>query len=173
VEEKEIKKMGEELSKVAVESKLGAKQLRTIYTLTKTKPLPLVEAHIQHQLGRGLSGVDALKMSLDYLRKLVEDKATFQKVLMYANMLYPYYEAQAAMKYRVAAEEGARKMCERQGCRYLGLDVSSERGQVVVRVKVSGLRGEPKFLASDIEREIIQNDPKFPGRVWIEQVDRR
>jgi len=173
VEEKEIKKMGEELAKVAVESRLGAKQLRTIHTLTKTKPLPLVEAHIQHQLGRGLSGADALKMSLDCLRKLVEDKATFQKVLMYANMLYPYYERQAAMNYAVAAEEGARRACERQGCRYMGLDVSSERDRIVIKVKVSGLRRDPKFLASDIEREIIQSDPKFPGRVWIDQVDRR
>jgi len=92
---------------------------------------------------------------------------------MYANMLYPYYERQAAMNYAVAAEEGARRACERQGCRYMGLDVSSERDRIVIKVKVSGLRRDPKFLASDIEREIIQSDPKFPGRVWIDQVDRR
>lgn len=172
IEEKEIKKEGEELAKLAVESKLGTKQLRTIYTLTKTRPLPMVEAFIQQQLSR-VSGTEALELALDLLKKHGEDKATFSKVLMYANMLYPYYERQSTMKYRVVAEDSAKKICERQGCKYSGLDVSIERNRVVIRVKVSGLRRDPKFLASDIEQEIVQREPNFPGRVWIEQIDRR
>lgn len=171
-EEKNLKKEGEDLAKIAVESKLGSKQLRTIYTLTKTKPLPFVEAFIQHQLSR-VQGTKALEKALELLKSHGEDKAALERVFMYANMLYPYYEREAAMKYKIVAEEAARRICDQQGCKYVGLDVYTEKDRTEVSVRVSGYRGDPKLLASSIGREIVHRDPKFLGRVWIEQVDRR
>lgn len=170
-EEKELEKEGEELAKVAVESNLGAKQLRTIYTLTKTRPLPMVEAFIKHQIAR-VSGTKALEMTLELLKKY-DDKASFSKVLMYANMLHDYYERQAAMMYRTVAEECAKRICEQRGCKYLGVDLFMERGRLEVRVRVSDYRGDPGFLASSIGQEISHRDPKFQGKIWIEPVDRR
>lgn len=171
-EERELKKEGEELAKTAVESELGAKQLRTIYTLTRTKPLPMVEAFVQRQLSR-VSGTKAFETILNLLKERADDKAAFVKVLMYANMLYPYYERQDAMKYSIVAAESAKRICDQQGCKYVGLEVSTERDRTEIRVKVSGYRGDPKFLASSIGREIVHRDPKFPGNIWIEQIDRR
>jgi hypothetical protein len=171
-EESELKRQGEELAKAAVDSKLGAKQLRTIYTLTKTKPLPMVEAFLQHQLGRVL-GVKALEMALGLLAKHRENKAAFSRILMYANMLYNFYEREATMKYRSVIEDVAKGICEQQGCRYVGLELSTERDRVVARVSVSGFRGDPRILASSIDTEILHRELNFAGRIWIEQADRR
>jgi hypothetical protein len=171
-DEKILKKEGEELASISVESKLGAKQLRTIYTLTKTKPLPFVEAFIQHQLAR-VSGIKAWELALNLLKKYGDDKVSFSKILMYANMLYDYYERQAAMQYFNVAEEAARKICEQQRCKYIGLELSTRRDQTEARVRVSGYRGDRKDLAFSIKREITQKDPTFQGIIWIEQVDRR
>ena len=171
-EEKELKKQGEELAKIAVESRLGAKQLRTIYTLIKTKPLAFVEAFIQHQLSR-VSGTKALEAALELLRKYEGDKGSFQKIVMYANMLYDYYERQVAMKYNPLVEEIAKKICEQQRCKFLGLELSTERDRIEIMVKVSDYRGDPKSLAYSIGQQILHRDPKFPGRIWIEKMDRR
>jgi hypothetical protein len=171
-DEKALKEEGEELAKASVESKLGAKQLRTIYTLTKTKPLQFVEAFIQHQIAR-VSGTKALEMALGLLKKYGDNKSSFQRVLMYANMLYDYYEMQMARRYDPIAEEAAKRICEQRGCKYVGLDMSTKGDKIEVRVKVTGYRGDLKDLAFSIEREIVHRDPKFPGRIWIEQTDRR
>lgn len=172
-DEKELKREGEELAKTAVESKLGAKQLRTLHTLAKTKPLPMVEAFIQRQLSRNVSGKEAFEVTLGLLKRYGEDKAVFSKILMYANMLYDYYERMSAMKYREVAEESARRMCEQHGCKYMGLDILTDKNRIEVKVRVSGYRGDPKTLSSSIWRDIIHKDPKFQGRIWIEQNERR
>jgi hypothetical protein len=171
-EEKDLKREGEELAKVAVESKLGAKQLRSIYVLAKTKPLPFVEAFIQRQLAR-VSGGKALEMILDLMKKHEDNKTDFLKDLMYANMLYDFYEKKSAMEYRAVAEESASKACQQHNCKYVGLDISTERGLVAITIRVSGYRNDPKVLASAIWQQMIQRDPKFHGRIWIEQIDRR
>jgi hypothetical protein len=171
-EEKDLKKEGEELAKVAVESKMGARQLRTIYISAKTKPLPMVEAFIQRQIAR-VSGTKALEMILDLMKKHEGDKTAFLRVLMYANMLYDYYERQTAMKYRVVAEECAKKVCEQHGCRFVGLDIGTDRGQTLLTVNVSGYRGDLKLLSPSIWQCLVHKDPNFLGRIWIEPVDRR
>jgi len=38
-EEKSLKMEGENLAKIAVDSRMGAKQLQTLYRLVKTRPL--------------------------------------------------------------------------------------------------------------------------------------
>lgn len=171
-EEKDLKREGEELAKMSVESKLGAKQLRSIYVLAKTKPLPFVEASIQRQLAR-VSGTKALEMALGLLKKYEKDTTALLKVLMYANMLYDFYERQSTMEYRVVAEESAGKACQQYRCRYVGLEIHTDRGLVTLTVKVSGYRDDPKLLASAVMQEIMHRDPRFHGRVWIEQIDRR
>lgn len=172
MDERELKKMAEELAKVAVESGLASKQLRAIYELTRTKPLPMVEAYVQRQLGRDVSGKKAFEMILDLL-KSSEDKAVFSKILWYANMVFDYYQKQYVTGCRDVAEAASKRACEMHSCKYVGLDILTDRDLQEVKVKVSGFKGDPKFLASSIWREIVGKQPNFKGRIWIDQLDRR
>lgn len=169
VDERELKTKGEELAELAVKSELGAAQLRDVYYMSKTKSLPFVEAFIQHQINR-VSGRAAWEMMLDLLKDSGEDKERFSRILMYANMLRDFKERQVA---RLAAEEIARKICQQQGCDFVGLDLTVERREMEFVVKVGGFRGDPKSLAIPIKQEIINRHPSFQVYVMIDQTDRR
>ena len=64
---------------------------------------------------------------LELLIECADDKVTFLKVLMYANMLYLYVEKQAAMELKEEIEPVVRYILERYG--YRGLEIGQERGQ--------------------------------------------
>jgi len=72
-EEKSLKMEGENLAKIAVDSRMGAKQLQTLYRLAKTKPLAYVEAYVQRQIARalagGVRGYEGFVKALELLRK--------------------------------------------------------------------------------------------------------
>jgi len=190
--EKELKAEGEKLAETAVRDGLGAKQLGLLYRLAKTKPMPFVEAFVQKQIGRGVRGFipDFGPTVLELLRRYEEDKASLQKVLMYANMLYDYCErrqgpprgrvtpsvyvptggvAAVSPSVRVAVEAAARGVV---GQGYEGLQVSEMRGTTVFTVRAR-YRGNPRELASQVFeriRETVPEASRLRFRVWIEQL---
>jgi hypothetical protein len=169
--ERDFKKEGEVLAKVAVDGGMGAKQLQTIYRLVKTKPMAYVEAYVQRQIGRGIRGYDAFLMLLDLIKKYVEDKGAFEKVLMYANMLYVYYEHEATMKLKISVEAIVKGIVERRRFRYDGLSMESRGRFMEIRVGVKSFHGNPKALAMEIDRalkERVSELSKMKLRIWIE-----
>lgn len=170
-EERNFKKEGEVLARVAVESSMGAKQLQTIYRLIKTKPTAYIEAYIQRQIGRGIRGYDAFLMLLDLIKKYAENKGAFEKVLMYANMLHVYYEHEATMKLKISVETIVESVVERRGFRYDGLSMESRGRFMEIRVGVKSFHGNPKALAMEIEKalkERVSELSKMKLRIWIE-----
>lgn len=169
--EKNVKESGEKLAKIAVKSGVGSKQLRTLYKLAKTKPSPFIEAFIQRQIGRGVEGFEAFgPLGLELLSECADDKAGFQKILMYANMVYPYIEKQATMGMKAEIEPIIKRRVEQFG--YQGLEISDRRGRPEFRVKLARFRGNPGMLASEIARELKAKVPrisKLNFRVWIER----
>jgi len=171
VEEKSLKKEGEDLAEVAVKSNMGLKQLQTIYRLTKTRPMAFVEAYVKRQIGRRISGYDAFLTVLELIKRYEEDKVSFEKVLMYANMLYVYYEHEAEMKLKKAAEDIVKGIVERHGFRYDGLNIESRGKYVEFQVNVKSFHGNPKSLAMEIDRalrERVSEMSKMRLRIWIE-----
>ncbi|MEM2107792.1 MAG: hypothetical protein QXL10_00710 [Candidatus Bathyarchaeia archaeon] len=172
MDEASLKAKGEELAKLAVEHGLGSKQLRDLYKITKTKPLPMVEAYVKRQIAR-VSGSKALEAVLDLLSLLAEDKGSFLRVLWYANMLYPYYEKQMSDQFDVILGDTASKVCAQRNCKYMGLETSSDGHQKEYKIRVSGYFGDPAQLSMAIRREVINRAPKFSGKIWIQSTDRR
>ncbi len=171
MKEKDLKEKGEDLAKIAVEDGLGSKQLNTLYKLAKTKPVPFIEAFIMKQMGRDVEGFDSFgPPALELLGECADDKASLQKTLMYANMVYPYFERQAAMGMKDEVEPIVKQIVE--GFGYRGLEVSEDRGRLEFRVKLARFHGDPARLASKIAREIREKVPrvsKLRFRVWIER----
>ncbi|MCX8153583.1 MAG: hypothetical protein N3E52_04025 [Candidatus Bathyarchaeota archaeon] len=172
MDETSLKVKGEELAKLAVETGLGSKQLRDLYKVTKTKPLPVVEAHIKRQIAR-VSGSKALEAVLDLLSAFAEDKASFFRVLWYANMLYPYYEKLMTNKLDAVVSDVAGKVCAQRNCKYIGFESSVDGHQKEYRIRVSGYFGDPAQLSGAIRREVINRIPDFSGKIWIQSTDRR
>ncbi|MEM2127962.1 MAG: hypothetical protein QXH67_07060, partial [Candidatus Bathyarchaeia archaeon] len=102
--ERELKELGEELARIAVSRGLASKQLTTIYRLTKTRPLAFVQAFIQQQIGRGVSGYSSVGPWLLRLIEKLEDWAPLQRVLMYGVMLYDYHEKLPLLSLEEAGE---------------------------------------------------------------------
>lgn len=169
-DERSLKKEGEELAKAASESGMGSKQLQNIFRLTKTKPMPYVEAFIQRQIGRGIRGYSAFTKILELLKKYEDNKATFERVLMYAVMLVEYIEIEPTMELRSVAEPIVEKIVERYGSEYEGLKINLEESSVEFRVKTRRFHGNPKALAMDIEKALKDKGEFFKKnlRVWIE-----
>lgn len=170
-EEKELKKEGEELARVAVESGMGLKQLQVIYRLVKTKPMAFVQAFVQRQIGRGVRGLSAFAKILQFSKKYEGDKLAFEKVLMYAIMLYGYVEIEPTMKLRIASEGVVRDIVTQHGAWFEGLQINTGRNTVEIRVKTRRFHGNPKALAMDIERALKTKVPEFGNtrlRIWID-----
>ncbi|MGB9960012.1 MAG: hypothetical protein ACPLKQ_05780 [Candidatus Bathyarchaeales archaeon] len=171
VEEKELKEDGEQLARIAVESGMGLKQLQTIYRLVKTKPMAYVQAYIQRQIGRGVRGFSAFMKLLELSKKYEEDRAVFEKVLMYAIMLYDYIEAEPTMKLSAVSEGIVRNIVNRQGVAFEGLQIKLFGNSAEVRVKTGRFHGNPKALAMEIERALTEKVPEFRNmrcKIWIE-----
>lgn len=172
LDEASLKAKGEELAKLAVEHGLGSKQLRDLYRITKTKPLPMVEAYVKRQIAR-VSGSKALEAVLELISLFAEDKASFFRVLWYANMLYPYYEKQMSDQFDAIVGDVASKICAQRSCKYMGSEVSGDGHQKEYRIRVSGYFGDPVQLSMAIRREVMNRAPKFSGKIWIQSIDRR
>jgi hypothetical protein len=170
-EEKELKKEGEELAKLAVESGMGSKQLQIIYKLVKIRSMPFVQAFIQKQIGRGVSGVTAFAKVLELSEKYEDRKVDLEKILMYAVMLYDYFEAAPTMKLRIASEGIVRNVVTSQGFVFEGLEIESAGNRVDIRVNIRGFHGNRKALAMEIEKALKSKVEGFRDiflRVWIE-----
>jgi hypothetical protein len=169
--EKDLKEKGETLAKVAVEGGLGSKQLTTLYKLAKTKPVPFIEVFVKRQMGRNVEGFNSFgPPMLELLSECANDKASLQKTLMYANMLYPYFEKQATMGIKEEIEPIVKQIVE--GFGYRGLEISERRGITEFSVNLARFRGDPAMLASKIRREIGEKAPrvsKLRFRVWIDR----
>ena len=172
MKEKEIKEKGEELGKTAVDDSLGSKQLKTLYKLAKTKPMPFIEVFIKRQMGRNVEGfVSFGPRLLDVLSECEDNKTAFQKILMYANMLHPYFEKQAVTGAKDEIEPVVRQVTEKFG--YRGLEIQERRGQKEFIVKLVGFQGDPARLAREIAGQLKEKVPrvsKLRFRVWIERV---
>jgi hypothetical protein len=175
-EEKGLKEEGEELAKTAVASGLGSKQLGSLYRQTLTKPIPFVEAFVKRQIGRGVPGFPGAlgDRMLALLRKYEENKAMLERALMYANMLYPYYEVQSMMALKETVESLVKRMTERFG--FDGIEISRRGQDMEIRVRLARFYGNRAALASEISAEILRRVPeasRLSFRVWIEQAERR
>jgi len=169
-EEKSLKSEGENLAKVAVDSRMGAKQLQTLYRLVKTRPLAFVEAFVKRQIGRGVSGYNGFVKVLELLEKYEGERSSLEKVLMYAVMLYDYCEKEPTMKLKSVADPIVRRIVEEKGCNYNGVDMDFQGRKLRVNVIVRRFHGNPKALASEIESALKAKE-EFSSlnlRVWIE-----
>jgi len=169
LEEKSLKLEGEELAKVAVASGMGSKQLQTIYRLVKTRPLAFVEAFVQRQIGREVRGFTGFVKVLEFLRRYERNRSAFEKVLMYAVMLYDYYEKEPIMKLKVVGEPIVKRVVERRSLVFDGVAMKLHGNSLEVDVKVKRFHGNPKTLAMEIERA-LKAEEKFSNldlRVWI------
>lgn len=171
VEEKRLKEEGEQLARIAVESGMGSKQLQTIYHLAKTKPMAYVQAFVQRQIGRGVRGLRAFMEILDLSKKYEEQKAIFEKVVMYAIMLYDYVEAEPSIKLSAASEGVVRSIVNRYGAAFEGLQIKLLGNTAEITVKAGRFYGNPKALAMEIERALNERVPEFRNirlKIWIE-----
>jgi hypothetical protein len=171
VEERSLKREGEDLAKVAVESGLGSKQLQMIYRMSRSKSMAFVEAFVQRQIGREIRGYSAFSMVLDLLAKYREDKSSFVKVLMYAVMLYDYFENEPTMKMRGLAEPIVKGVVEKRGLEFNRLKIGLRGNFVEFRVKLKRFFGNPKALALEIEKALRSKVAELSNmnvRVWIE-----
>lgn len=171
-EEKNLKLKGEELAKIAVESGMGAKQLQTIYKLLRTRPLPFVEAYVQRQIGRDVKGLAGFNKVLEFLKEFESKKASLERVLMYAVMLYDYYEKEPIMKLKAAGDPVIRRVVEGRGFVFEDSRMKLYGKNLDVNVKVKMFHGNPKALAADIEKALKSREEfsSLSLKVWIESL---
>jgi len=174
-EEKKLKLVGEDLAKKAVDSGMGASQLKTVYKLVKTRPLPFVQAHLQRQISRALersvSGLAGFQRILDVLGDYEDRKASFERILMYAVMLYPYYEKEPVLELTVSAQPVVKRIVDKTGAEFEGISMRRQGNYLQINVRVRGFSGYAKSLAKEIE-DGLKKKPGFSGlnlRVWIER----
>ncbi|MEM3366224.1 MAG: hypothetical protein QXM93_07370 [Candidatus Methanomethyliaceae archaeon] len=172
-EEKELKKEGENLARLAVERGLAAKQLQMIYKVIRTKPLPFAEAFVQRQLSRALEGTmqgaEVLEKILEMLKRYENDKLVIERIIMYAVMLYPYYERAPLLKMMRYAEPVVREILKRNGLSLDRVEPQLHGNTVILNVHIPNFRDNPKILAGEIERG-LRSEENLSGvslRVWI------
>ncbi|MCS7096805.1 MAG: hypothetical protein RMJ15_06835 [Nitrososphaerota archaeon] len=170
IEEKSLKLEGEELAKIAVDSGMGAKQLRTIRKLVKTRPLAYVEAFVQMQIGRGVSGRAGFIKVLELIRKYEDGKVFLEKVLTYAVMLYDYYEKEPTRRLESIGEPIVKRIVEGHGFVFNKATMRLQGRILEINVKVDRFHGNPKALAMEIEKA-LRGKEEFSNlnmKVWIE-----
>lgn len=168
--ERELKMRGEEIAEIAVNFGMGAKQLQTIYRLVKTRPLPFVEAFIERQIGRGLRGLPAFMKIHELCKEHQNDKASLERILMYAVMLYDYFEKRQVLELRAMGEPVVKRVVEGRGLIYDGISMNLRGRELEIRVRVRNYYGPPKPLAVEIERA-LKSRGEFASlnlRVWID-----
>ncbi|MEM0111347.1 MAG: hypothetical protein QXP86_03410 [Nitrososphaerota archaeon] len=168
--ERELKLEGEGLAKIAVDSGMGAKQLQTLYKLVRTNPLPFVEAYIKRQIGREVRGLNGFLKILDLCQKYANDRVSLERVLLYANMLYDYFEKEPTLKLKAACEKTIKNIVERHGLTYGGVSMNLYGKDLEMKIRVKGLHGPPKPLAMEIEHALkgIGELANLNLKIWIE-----
>jgi len=170
-EEKNLKEIGEELARVAVSSGMGAKQLQTIYKLTKTKSMVYVQAYLKRQIGRGISGLTGFKKVVDLLEEYEDNKGAFQRIIMYAVMLYDYIEKEPVIDLTIVAEPIVKRVIERHHAVFDGVTIKLTDDTAYINVKTKRrFHGNPKATAMEIERELKRRS-EFSNlnlKIWIE-----
>jgi hypothetical protein len=130
-----------------------------------------VEAFVQRQIGREVRGYSAFSMILELLSKYREDRSSFERILMYAVMLYDYFENLPVMKLRGSVEPIIKGVVERKGFEFERLKIGLRGNAVEFRVKIRRFYGNPKALALEIERALRNKVAELSNlnvRVWIE-----
>jgi hypothetical protein len=179
-EEKDLKMEGENLAKIAVDSKMGAKQLHTLYRLVKikplafkTKPLVFVEAYVQRQMSRALNGkiqgYDGFAKTLELLKKYQDKRPELERILEYAVLLYDYCEKEPVIKLRSVVNPVVKRVMERHGCFFEGMDLSLKANTLTVTVRARRFHENPRILASEIENSLKAREEfsSLNVRVWI------
>jgi len=173
--EKELKDKGEEIAQAAIDVGVAFNQLKMLYKLAKTKPVPFLEAFVKRQMARNVVGFDSFgPVILELLEECTENKMTIQKILIYANMLYQYIERKDIMELKQEIEPVIRRIVERFG--YRGVKIlERNRGDVEFRVNLMAFHGNPARLASGISCELkkIPAVSKLRFYVWIEKTEKR
>ncbi|MHA1838385.1 MAG: hypothetical protein ACTSYO_00275 [Candidatus Ranarchaeia archaeon] len=196
--EREYKEKGEELAKLAVSVRFPISQLRGFHSDLKTKPIPMVEARVQYQIGRAYSGgrgrLTGYNMVGPRFLELIEeheaDKAGLQKIVEYAIRTFGYYDLKNKSKLGDSTdvksgfkaptsslgsnlekqlEELVKNHCQRFG--YGGIKVSSNRRGYVVNVSLRRFRGNPAELGRELYGEAVRKFPELSNRVrfWIDR----
>jgi len=178
--EKKLKELGEKLAKAAAKADVGAKQLRELFKISKTRPIPFLEAYVKRQISRAKSeggpggfakfGPEVLEV----MELLEENKERLQKVLKYANMLYGYEKTKLEEEiiggggWREKLGPIVEEACARYG--YVGLKLEPERGRMLCRVMLRRFRGNPRQLSEELYQRVISHFPDLTGgiRFWIE-----
>ena len=174
VEESVLKQEGEDLARIAVQCGMGHKQLRAVYRLVRLKPIPFIEVYLKRQMARDIPCVASFNKLLELLFKYTS-VADYEKILMYATMLYPYYEKEPILKLRIPAEPVIREIVQRNGFKYSNLAINIKDDKANFNVRVDGFRGNPRLLAQEIEKELkarmeslLKSLKIFDVKVWIE-----
>ncbi len=174
-EEKDLKMEGETLAKKAVESGMGRKQLTELYRLSKVKPIEYLDAYAKRQFSRTLEGTLSGRDTFAYVSELISkydgQKPKLQKILMYAVMLYDYYEKEPLMRIPSIAEPVVRKEVEKSGYTCGKIDPQIQGNEVCINVHVPGFAGNPRDLAVNIKDALMKKQELFGYnlKVWIQR----
>ena len=194
MDEAEYKKLGEELAREAAAVGLGSKQLRSIYTLAKTKPLPYVEAIVKRQTARAAQGERGGPIGFDrfgpallrVMERFTEDKQGFEKVLLYANLLVDYVKisgdrstetrdaspvvtSSSSTDIRSRIEPIVSQECSRYG--FAGLTIRNEGSTVIYEVSLPRYYGDPAEVSRTLYSKAIAECPELRERIrfWIKR----
>jgi hypothetical protein len=175
--EMERKTDGENLAKIAAKQDIGAKQLRNLYIMAKSREIPYIEASVKNQMvrlersGYWPFGEEVLKI----LKKYENDKVALVDVLRYMNMLADYFRAEPLMNLRPKVDEFLRTKLRFYG--YQGMSAFSvEQGSLKISVRLDNFRDDPRRLAQELAAELRSKLPETAGlnpRIWIELPYRR
>jgi len=157
-EERALKEDGEDLARLAVGEGTGLKQLREAYDVVRKKPLPYAEACVQRQLAKALEGTvrgaGTFQRILELMKKYGENRSSLERALMYAVMLYPYYEKEPLLKVKGQAEQVIREVVRAGGYSLERVEWRIDGRVASANVHIPGFRENPKVLAGEIERAL-------------------
>ena len=180
MDERDLKKLGEDLAESAVRAGVAAKPLKELYRLVKTKPIPFLEAYVERQISRFVGGFNTFGPEVLEVVKKLENKGDLQKVFMYMNMVYGYVRMKKGeMKEGAGGKEGTgwkekleplvADLTSRFG--YGGITLEQEAEGLRCTVRLQRFSGNPKQLAIDLYSEAVSHYPELSRgiRFWIER----
>jgi len=174
LDERDLKRIGECLADSAARAGVGAKQLKELYRIVKTRPIPFLEAYIERQISRSVGGFNAFGPDVLEVVKKLEDKGDLQKAFMYMNMVYEYVRMKkGGMKEGTGWREKLEPLVEDLTSRfgYGGITLEQEAEGLRCTVRLQRFSGNPKQLALDLYSEAVSHYPELSRgiRFWIER----
>jgi hypothetical protein len=139
----------------------------------RTRPIPFVEAYVERQIGRGVKGFGSVGPPLLTLLTTY-DKGSLQKILLYANMLYPYVKKCLERAFIEETEKRLEPVISSITSNYgfEGIKLEKKKDETICYVRLKRPPGDLGRLASDIRREIRSRFPdliRLRLRIWIEK----